>query len=107
MEHAPRYKAGLPICWDNSCWSGCARGRGKSPHTHDLLRGTSELHWAVQAQVIRRGGLHNGARIPPEVVDRRIAQLRAQAMAEADSNFSPKKKVSLSGTGPSGAPHAL
>lgn len=98
MEHAPRDSAGLHTYWDNSCFSGCARGRDKCPRTHDLLRGTSELHWTVPAQVIRRGGLRSGTCISPETVDGCIAQLRAEAKAEADSNVSPKKKASLSGT---------
>eukprot|EP00971_Amphidinium_carterae_P345152 6485941-Amphidinium_carterae.1 len=40
------------------------------------------LHWCVQAQVIRRGGLRQGKKVPVGDIDGRVAQLRTAAKAE-------------------------
>jgi hypothetical protein len=40
-----------------------------------------DLHWTVQAQILRRGGLKSGAAVPVKDVDDRINALRAAAKA--------------------------
>ena len=87
LQHAPRNAAGQIICWDNSCWIGCARGKDKCPHAHDVLTSQRGLDWTIVAQLLRRGGLKSGIRVEPNAVDGRVAQLREQAKAEADSEL--------------------
>jgi hypothetical protein len=40
-----------------------------------------DLHWTVQAQILRRGGLKSGVAVPVKDVDDRISALRAAAKA--------------------------
>eukprot|EP00974_Lingulodinium_polyedra_P126867 11199922-Lingulodinium_polyedra.AAC.1 len=47
------------------------------------MKGVRGLRWAVVAQLLRPGGLRSGPKVGPKSVDGRIAQLRAQARAEA------------------------
>ena len=83
-QHGPTDEAGKPLCWDNPCWIGCSRGAQECAHSHELVKGTRDLHWTVLAQVLRRGGLKSGPKVEPSSVDGRVTQLRSQAKAEKE-----------------------
>ena len=99
LQHAPRGTNGKPLCWDNSCWSGCSKGQGNCSHSHDPIKGLGNLHWTVVAQLLRRGGLRSGPKVAPDTVDGRIAQLRSQAKGEEAAKASPKAKAKSGGKG--------
>ena len=80
VKHAPKTKEGKPICWDAACHIGC--NRPSCAHAHSPITGIKGLHWTVLAQFLRRGGLRSGPIVPPQQVDGRISQLRAQARQE-------------------------
>ena len=62
---------------------GCSRNATECQRSHKPPKGKlADMHWTVQAQLIRRGGLKGGKRIEPSEVDGRISQLRAAAKAE-------------------------
>ena len=91
IAHAPVCpKSKKPICWDAACHIGCTRT--DCPHAHELLPSLSKLDFSVAMQVLRRGGLRNGAnaaKVNPKDVDGRVAQLRAQAKEEQESKMEP------------------
>ena len=66
IQHAPQCpKTKKPICWDAACHVGCHRGA--CPNAHEPLPKLSKLDYTVAMQVLRRGGLRNGAEgKPPE-----------------------------------------
>eukprot|EP00971_Amphidinium_carterae_P156250 3097823-Amphidinium_carterae.2 len=71
-EHAPKDDSGKSLCWNHMCWSGCSRTPEQCGKSHKpYLGGMEALHWCVQAQVVRRGGLRQGKRIPACSRDRR------------------------------------
>eukprot|EP00974_Lingulodinium_polyedra_P118928 11169213-Lingulodinium_polyedra.AAC.1 len=51
------------------------------------------MHWCVQAQLLRRGGLKSGPRVEPHLVDGRVAQLRAAAKAEEETKRAPQRRA--------------
>ena len=74
MAHAPRSGKDV-FCWDWNVRVGCARG-GKCDRKHASM-GDKNLHWAVSADMIRRGGhVKRESRIAPENIDGAIDQLR-------------------------------
>ena len=56
LKHAPKNAAGKFICWNHTSHLGCQRG-AKCPHAHEVIKSTADLHWTVQAQLLRQGGL--------------------------------------------------
>jgi len=88
ITHAPVcQKSKKPICWDAACHIGCQRA--DCPHAHEPLLAMNKLDYSVAMQVLRRGGLKNGAKINPKDVDGRVAQLRSQAKEDHDSKVEP------------------
>ncbi|CAE7323972.1 unnamed protein product [Symbiodinium sp. CCMP2456] len=88
ITHAPVcQKSKKPICWDAACHIGCQRA--DCPHAHEPLPAMNKLDYSVAMQVLRRGGLKNGAKINPKDVDGRVAQLRSQAKEDHDSKVEP------------------
>ena len=53
----------------------------------------SDMHWTVQAQLLRRGGLKGSTRVEPQEVGGRIAQLRSAAKAEDDKKKEDGRKA--------------
>ena len=75
MTHGPVAKDKKGICWDFSAHSGCSRGAACSfIHSPFLPTG---LHWAVECEMIRRGGHRKGEKYPPEIVDAKVQSVRA------------------------------
>ena len=64
---------------DNSCHRGCTLPAGKCAHSHELITAVKDLHWALQSEFLRRGGLKNGKKIEAADADKRISQLCDQA----------------------------
>eukprot|EP00969_Alexandrium_andersonii_P014825 647836-Alexandrium_andersonii.AAC.1 len=63
---------------------GCKLGAEQRSHSHEPPKNLRNLHWAVQAQLLRRGGVRTAPPAPPNSIDGRAAQLRAQAKAEQE-----------------------
>eukprot|EP00971_Amphidinium_carterae_P046469 915271-Amphidinium_carterae.1 len=71
------------MCWAAMTHQGCPQTAQTCPRSHALYKGKlADLHWTVQAQLLRRGGLKSGKRVNPQDVDGRIQQLRSAAKAE-------------------------
>eukprot|EP00971_Amphidinium_carterae_P351827 6492298-Amphidinium_carterae.1 len=82
-EHAPKDREGRSLCWNNMCWSGCSKTSETCAKSHHPYHGALDsLHWCVQAQLIRRGGLRQGKKVAIGDIDGRVAQLRSTAKAE-------------------------
>ena len=65
-EHAPMGPEGTPICWGAATHMGCLKNAQDCSRSHQpLALKLNELHWCVQAQIVRRGGLKAGKRIEP------------------------------------------
>ena len=84
-DHKPLDADGRAYCWGWMTHQGChttsTKGCGRS---HNPMRSKlGDLHWTVQAQILRRGGLKSGAAVPVKDVDERVNVLRAAA-ARAD-----------------------
>ena len=75
--HAPRDGAtGRPICWNFNANCGCAvRGGECENGLHRMLK-RNGLHWAVHAQMARRGGFKGTPLLTPEATDGYIQSLR-------------------------------
>jgi len=64
-EHTPLDDKGTPLCWAALTHMGCSKSAAGCGRSHAALRGKfADLHWTVQAQLIRRGGLRSGRLIP-------------------------------------------
>ena len=88
LEHAPMDSKGRPKCWDAACHITCRRDADECPRSHEGIRSLEGLHWTVQAQPIRRGGLRTQPRIDPKHVDCRVEQLRVQARSDRAEKIS-------------------
>jgi len=107
-EHKPVDAQGRPLCWAALSHMGCARPAAECGRSHAPLRGKlADLHWTVQAQLVRRGGLRTAKLIPPEEIDGRIAQLRAGAKAADEAAKSEGGGRRGGGEGPVLAPPAV
>ena len=81
-EHKPLDADGRPLCWGWMTHHGCPKTEAECGRSHKPMRGKLvDLHWTVQAQILRRGGLKSGAAVPVDDVDGRISVLRAAAKA--------------------------
>ena len=79
--HKPMGKKGRVLRYNFSAHAGCGKG-DQCPFSH-LHRIKSEgLHWAVQYDLARRGGLCSGKRIEANAVEGFLQSLRAQNNAE-------------------------
>ena len=75
MTHGPVTKEKKGICWDFSAHCGCKRGAGCA-FAHTPFQ-PSGLHWAVECEMVRRGGHRKGEKFPPEVVDAKVQSIRS------------------------------
>ena len=73
------------LCWDFSCHRGCNFNAQSCKHSHHQITNTSTLDWTTQAELLRRGGLRTGKKVPESEITARIDQLRTQARDEAQS----------------------
>eukprot|EP00971_Amphidinium_carterae_P043437 854826-Amphidinium_carterae.2 len=76
-ELAPTDTKGKVKCWDVCSHKGCSRSAAECFRSHaEPIKHTDSLHWTVQAQLFRRGGLKHQTRIEPQDVDAKIQVLR-------------------------------
>ena len=69
---------------------GCRMTASQCSRSHEAIR-TKGLHWTVQAQILRRGGVRTGPVVPPGQVDGKVEALRRAADKEAASHKQPPK----------------
>eukprot|EP00971_Amphidinium_carterae_P335826 6471875-Amphidinium_carterae.1 len=87
LEHAPLDSKGKIKCWDACTWRSCSRSASECSRSHlEPIRSLQGCHWAVQCQLIKRGGLKSQPRIEVTEIDGRISQLRSQAQQSANKN---------------------
>ena len=89
-QHAPLDAQGKMKCWDASSHMGCKMTASQCSRSHEILR-TKGIHWTVQAQLLRRGGVRTGPVVPPNQVDAKVAALRQAANRESASHRQPQK----------------
>eukprot|EP00971_Amphidinium_carterae_P153660 3046823-Amphidinium_carterae.1 len=76
-EVAPTDSKGRIKCWDVASHKGCTRTAAECFRSHlEPIRQADSMHWTVQAQIIRRGGLKHQQRVEPHEVDQKIQALR-------------------------------
>ena len=81
-EHKPLDAEGQPLCWGWMTHMGCIKEAKECGRSHNPMRGKfGDLHWTVQAQLLRRGGLKTTPAVPVKDIDDRIGSLRAAAKA--------------------------
>ena len=106
-QHAPLDAQGKMKCWDASSHMGCKMTAAQCSRSHEIIS-VKGFHWAVQAQLLRRGGVRSGPVVPPNQVDAKVAALRQAANREAASHRQPPKvgagPPKLGASEPSAAP---
>ena len=65
VQRAPRDRGGKITCWDARVWAGCPKTGATCARSHEPIKGIANLHWTVQAQLIKRGGLKSGTKVDP------------------------------------------
>ena len=89
-QHAPLDAQGKMKCWDASSHISCKMTAARCSRSHEIIR-VKGIHWAVQAQLLRRGGVRSGLVVPPNQVDAKVAALRQAANREAAAHCQPPK----------------
>ena len=89
-QHAPLDAQGKMKCWDASSHMVCKMTAAQCSRSHEINR-VKGIHWAVQAQLLRRGGVRSGPVIPPNQVDTKVAALRQAANFEAAAHRQLRK----------------
>ena len=75
LEHAPVDGRGKPKCWDAACHDGCPSTDAVCSRSHaEGIRNVDKLHWTVKAQLIKRGGVKSGPKVP---LEERVRKIRA------------------------------
>jgi len=87
-KQSPKHDNKL-MCWDHSCHSGCKHG-AECRSSHKQIASMSGLHWTVQAQLVKRGGLASQSLIPIDQIDSRVSAMRKQAQADLASKKQPR-----------------
>ena len=101
LADATRAKARSPkshdgsqmLCWDFSTHRGCPKTATSCEYSHEAISHTQTLDWTVRVQIVRRGGLRSGKKIPASEVDGRIKQLRETARQEDAEKRESKGKA--------------
>ena len=57
-QHAPLDAQGKMKCWDASSHMGCKMTAAQCSRSHEIIR-VRGIHWAVRAQLLRRGGVRS------------------------------------------------
>ena len=93
LDHRPKEKMGARyLCWDHMCHKGCARP-GTCPHAHGTAPKWESLDWAVQMQLIRRGGLRSKARLTEQQAAEQIEATRKAQVLKTQEMVNKGKKV--------------
>ncbi|CAK9023326.1 unnamed protein product [Durusdinium trenchii] len=93
LDHRPKEKMGARyLCWDHMCHKGCARP-GTCPHAHGTAPKWESLDWAVQMQLIRRGGLRSKARLTEQQAAEQIEATRKAQVLKTPEMVNKGKKV--------------
>eukprot|EP00972_Heterocapsa_arctica_P061248 9030248-Heterocapsa_arctica.AAC.1 len=80
-------------CWEHSCHLGCKQTSSECTRSHEIIGSSSALHWAVQAQLLRRGGLNSLPRVLPAEVDAKIDRMRQAALGKPDVKPGGEAKI--------------
>ena len=91
---APRSHDGSQeLCWNFSTHRGCTETAATCEYSHEAISHTQTLDWTVRMQIIRRGGLRSGKKIPASEVDGRLKQVRETARQEDAEKRESKGKA--------------
>ena len=98
MQRCPRRpSSGMAVCLDYNAHSGCTRGV-QCKFAHDFIGGEN-LHWGVEAELIRRGGFRkrNAMTKDPLGANASIDELRGKnQMAQGEQKMDMSKSVGKS-----------
>eukprot|EP00438_Fugacium_kawagutii_P015705 Skav235328 [mRNA] locus=scaffold520:603852:614712:+ [translate_table: standard] len=101
LDHRPKEKKGARyLCWDHLCHRGCAKP-ASCPHSHGTAPKWEHLDWAVQLQMLRRGGLRSGAKLTEAQVSEQMESIRRTQQAKNQEMVAEGKKMKKVG----GEPH--
>lgn len=93
LDHRPKAKKGAKyLCWDYLCHRGCAKPTS-CPHSHGMSPKWEHLDWAVQLQILRRGGLRNQPKLTEDQVTDRLENIRKAQQAKTQEMVNEGKKV--------------
>eukprot|EP00438_Fugacium_kawagutii_P034289 Skav220346 [mRNA] locus=scaffold2224:194593:200853:+ [translate_table: standard] len=93
LDHRPKEKKGARyLCWDHLCHRGCAKP-SSCPHSHGTAPKWEHLDWAVQLQMLRRGGLRSQARLNEQQVTEQMETIRKAQQTKTHEMVNEGKKV--------------
>lgn len=97
LDHRPKEKKGAKyVCWDHL---RCSRS-ASCPHSHATAPKWEHLDWAVQLQMLRRGGLRSQPRLSENQVAEQIESIRKTQLAKTQEMVNEGKKVKKVGETP-------
>eukprot|EP00438_Fugacium_kawagutii_P005313 Skav210287 [mRNA] locus=scaffold475:3020:13981:- [translate_table: standard] len=93
LDHRPKEKKGAKyLCWDHLCHRGCAKP-SSCPHSHGTAPKWEHLDWAVQLQMLRRGGLRSQPKLSETQVSEQMEAIRKAQQAKTQDLVNEGKKV--------------
>ena len=93
LDHRPKDKKGAKyLCWDNLSHRGCNKPN-TCPHSHANGLKWEGMDWAVQLQILRRGGLKSGPTLTEGQVTEQMEAIRKAQVAKTKEMVEEGKKV--------------
>eukprot|EP00438_Fugacium_kawagutii_P001653 Skav236324 [mRNA] locus=scaffold97:181652:191974:+ [translate_table: standard] len=93
LDHRPKEKKGARyLCWDHMCHRGCAKPSA-CPHAHLTAPKWESLDWAVQLQMIRRGGLRSRPKLTEQQAAEQMENIRKSQLAKNQEMINDGKRV--------------
>eukprot|EP00438_Fugacium_kawagutii_P010033 Skav212665 [mRNA] locus=scaffold1227:565246:577475:+ [translate_table: standard] len=93
LDHRPKEKKGARyLCWDHLCHRGCAKP-ASCPHSHGTAPKWEHLDWAVQLQLLRRGGLRGQPKLTEHQVTEQMEAIRRTQQTKTQEMIADGKKV--------------
>ena len=92
LDHRPKEKKGPRyLCWDHLCHRGCAKPTS-CPHSHGSAPKWEHLDWAVQLQMLRRGGLRSQSKLSETQVTEQMENIRKAHQTKTQEMVSEGKR---------------
>eukprot|EP00438_Fugacium_kawagutii_P005702 Skav227832 [mRNA] locus=scaffold948:391182:404479:+ [translate_table: standard] len=93
LDHRPKEKKGARyLCWDHLCHRGCAKPTS-CPHSHGAAPKWEQIDWAVQLQLLRRGGLKGQPKLSESQVSEQMDAIRKAQHQKTQDMISDGKKI--------------
>eukprot|EP00438_Fugacium_kawagutii_P035674 Skav231659 [mRNA] locus=scaffold823:44885:57127:- [translate_table: standard] len=93
LDHRPKERKGPRyLCWDHLCHRGCAKP-SSCPHSHGAAPKWDQIDWAVQLQLLRRGGLRSQPKLSESQVSEQMEAIRKVQHQKAQDMINDGKKI--------------